>query len=91
MDQQLKLAEEEAQEYQAYLHKLDQETEDDNQVGTKNFGYIDSGYCDNQPQWQFFFPKKGPSYTENHRVLWPPVIVTLLPIPGSVTEVLCTK
>ena len=50
MDQQLKLAEEEAQEYQAYLHKLDQETEDDNQVGTKNFGYIDSGYCDNQPQ-----------------------------------------
>ena len=32
MDQQLKLAEEEAQEYQAYLHKLDQETEDDNQV-----------------------------------------------------------
>ena len=33
MDQQLKLAEEEAQEYQAYLQKLDQETEDDNQVG----------------------------------------------------------
>ena len=39
MDQQLKLAEEEAQEYQAYLHKLDQETEDDNQVGVLLFGY----------------------------------------------------
>ena len=32
MDQQLKLSEEEAQEYQAYLQKLDQETEDDGRV-----------------------------------------------------------
>ena len=32
MDQQLKLAEDEAQEYQAYLHKLENETEDDNRV-----------------------------------------------------------
>jgi beclin 1 len=31
MDQQLKLAEEEAQEYQAFLQKMDRETEDDSQ------------------------------------------------------------
>ena len=32
MDQQLKLAEDEAQEYQAFLQKLENETEDDNRV-----------------------------------------------------------
>ena len=32
MDQQLKLAEDEAQEYQAFLQKLENESEDDNRV-----------------------------------------------------------
>ena len=32
MDQQLRLAEDEAQEYQAFLQKLENETEDDNRV-----------------------------------------------------------
>ena len=32
MDQQLKLAEDEAQEYQAFLQKLENESEEDNRV-----------------------------------------------------------
>ena len=40
MDQQLKLAEDEAQEYQAFLQKLENETEDDIRPTWTDYEYI---------------------------------------------------
>ena len=50
-------------------------------------------YSDNRLQWQYLWSQKGPSCTENRRILWQSLTLTLLPTPTSVTvtEVLCNS